>query len=142
LLCRGRRSRPSTRAGRVVADDALVTFETNRYSVPPGYAAQTVVVRAGLGDVHLEIYSQAGRRIARHRAGRSRRVHRAQGVRRKPNRPPGARGLADAARFRVQDTELAAVCAPGSSLFTAIFSMELAGLEPATSWVRSRRSPN
>jgi hypothetical protein len=24
----------------------------------------------------------------------------------------------------------------------AVFGMELAGLEPATSWVRSRRSPN
>ena len=28
------------------------------------------------------------------------------------------------------------------SLSRAFFGMELAGLEPATSWVRSRRSPN
>jgi Mu transposase-like protein len=54
-------------AERVVAGDALVAFESNRYSVPPSYAAQTVTVRARLGEMHLEIYSQAGRRIARHR---------------------------------------------------------------------------
>jgi hypothetical protein len=42
-------------AERVVADDALVAFESNRYSVPPGYATQIVTVRARLGDVHLEI---------------------------------------------------------------------------------------
>jgi hypothetical protein len=34
------------RAERVVADDALVAFESNRYSVAPSYAAQTVTVRA------------------------------------------------------------------------------------------------
>jgi transposase len=101
-------------AERVVADDALVAFESNRYSVPPGYAAQTVTVRARLGDVHLEIYSQAGRRIARHRrapngAGQvlrspehARLLEQAVLARfsttkqcpRKPNRPPGehARG--------------------------------------------------
>jgi hypothetical protein len=84
------------------------------YSVPPGYAAQTVTVRARLGDVHLEIYSQAGRRIARHRrapngAGQvlrspehARLLEQAVLARfsttkqcpRKPNRPPGehARG--------------------------------------------------
>ena len=36
-------------AERVVADDALVAFESNRYSVAPSYAAQTVTVRARLG---------------------------------------------------------------------------------------------
>jgi transposase len=111
------------RAARVVADDALVVFETNRYSVPPGYAAQTVTVRARLGDVHLEIYSQAGRRIARHRrapngAGQllrspehTRLLEQAvlagftsrKACLRKPNRPPGERALAEAARLRGQD---------------------------------------
>jgi transposase len=110
-------------AERVVADDALVAFETNRYSVPPGYAAQTVVVRARLGDMHLEIVSQAGRRIARHRrapngAGQvlrspehARLLEQAvlagftsrKACSRKPNRPPGDRALAEAARLRGQD---------------------------------------
>jgi transposase len=110
-------------AERVVADDALVAFESNRYSVPPGYAAQTVTVRARLGEVHLEIYSQAGRRIARHRrapngAGQVLRSPEharlleqavlagfttAKRCPRKPNRPPGERALAEAARLRGQD---------------------------------------
>ena len=107
-------------AERVVADGALVAFEANRYSVPPSYAAQTVTVRARLGDMHLEIYSQAGRRIARHRrapngAGQvvrspehARLLERAvldafttrQACPRKPNRPPGERALAEAALLR------------------------------------------
>jgi hypothetical protein len=110
-------------AERVVADDALVAFETNRYSVPPSHTAQTVVVRARLGDMHLEIYSQAGRRIARHRrapngAGQILRspehaslLEQAvldafttrKACPRKPNRPPGERALAEAARLRGQN---------------------------------------
>ena len=110
-------------AERVVADDALVAFESNRYSVPPGYAAQTVTVRARLADVHLEIYSQAGRRIARHRRapnGAGQVLRSPEHARlleqavlagftstkkcpRKPNRPPGERALAEAARLRGQD---------------------------------------
>jgi transposase len=112
-------------AERVVADDALVAFESNRYSVAPSYAAQTVTVRARLGDMHLEIYSQAGRRIARRRrapAG-ARQVVRSpehaqlleravldafttrKACPRKPNRPPGERALAEAARLRGQAPE-------------------------------------
>ena len=110
-------------AERVVADDALVAFECNRYSVPPSYAAQTVTVRARLGEMHLEIYSQAGRRIARHRrapngAGQivrspehAKLLKRAvldafttrKACPRKPNRPPGERALAEAARLRGQN---------------------------------------
>jgi transposase len=110
-------------AERVVADDALVAFESNRYSVPPGYATQTVTVRARLGDVHLEIYSQAGRRIARHRRapnGAGQILRSPEHARlleqavlagftttkkcpRKPNRPPGQAALAEAARLRGQD---------------------------------------
>jgi len=109
-------------AERVVADDALVAFESNRYSVPASYAAQTVTVRARLGDMHLEIYSLAGRRIARHRRAptgarqvvrspeHARLLERAvldaftsrQACPRKPNRPPGERALAEAARLRGQ----------------------------------------
>ncbi len=109
-------------AERVVAADALVAFESNRYSVPPGYAAQTVTVRARLGDVHLEIYSPAGRRIARHRrapSGAGQVLRSPEHARlleqavlgafttrtacpRKPNRPPGQQALAEAARLRGQ----------------------------------------
>jgi transposase len=52
---------------RVVSRTALVTFEGNRYSVSPGLAGQTVTVRACSGELALEIVSQAGRRVARHR---------------------------------------------------------------------------
>ena len=110
-------------AERVVADDALVAFESNRYSVAPSYARQTVTVRARLGEMHLEIYSQAGRRIARHRRapnGAGQIVRSPEHAKlleqavlgaftsrkacpRKPNRPPGERALAEAARLRGQD---------------------------------------
>jgi transposase len=110
-------------AERVVSNDALVAFESNRYSVAPSHVEQTVTVRARLGDMHLEIYSQAGRRIARHRrapagAGQILRspehaqlLERAvldaftsrKACPRKPNRPPGERALAEAARLRGQD---------------------------------------
>jgi transposase len=116
-------------AERVVADDALVAFESNRYSVSPSYAAQTVTVRAQLGDMHLEIYSLAGRRIARHRrapAGARQVVRSPEHARlleravldaftsrkacpRKPNRPPGERALAEAARLRGQAPEAVVV---------------------------------
>ncbi|MGO9791887.1 MAG: hypothetical protein ACLP8S_20995 [Solirubrobacteraceae bacterium] len=44
--------------------------------MPPGHAGATVEVRARLGELHLEIYTPAGHRIARHRralAGAARR---------------------------------------------------------------------
>jgi transposase len=48
---------------RVVANDLLVTFATNRYSVPLRYVGKTVTVLAGSG--RLEIFCQ-GHRIASH----------------------------------------------------------------------------
>jgi hypothetical protein len=54
-------------AERIVSRTAMVAFEGNRYSVPPGHIGQTVTVRARLGELHLEIMSASGRRIARHR---------------------------------------------------------------------------
>jgi transposase len=107
-------------AERVVSRDALVAFEGNRYSVPPGHAGASVTVRARLGELHLEIYSAAGRRIARHRralagAGQilrtedhSRLLEAAvldaftttKACPRKPNRPPGERAVAEAMRLR------------------------------------------
>ena len=110
------------REQRVVSREALVAFETNRYSVPPGHASATVEVRARLGELHLEIYTLAGHRIARHRralAGAEQTVrtpeHASKLERavldqfptskpcsRKPNRPPGDRALAEAAKLRGQ----------------------------------------
>jgi transposase len=108
---------------RIVARDALVAFEGNRYSVPPGHAGQTVTVRARLGEPHLEIYTAASRRIVRHRrapASAGQIVRTPEHARlletavldaftttkacpRKPNRPPGERALTEAARLRGQD---------------------------------------
>jgi len=53
------------REQRVVSREALVAFETNRYSVPPGHAGATVEVRARLGELHLEIYTLARTRRCR-----------------------------------------------------------------------------
>lgn len=108
------------REQRVVSREALVEFETNRYSVAPGHAGQTVEVRARLGELHLEIYSLAGRRIARHRralAGAAQTIRTPEHAQlleqavleqfttgkrcsRKPNRPPGEQARAEAARLR------------------------------------------
>ena len=108
------------REARVVSRAALVEFETNRYSVGPGHAGQTVEVRARLGELHLEIYTPAGHRIARHRralAGAQQTIRTpehasmleravleqfttARSCSRKPNRPPGERARAEAAKLR------------------------------------------
>ncbi|MGH2725768.1 MAG: Mu transposase domain-containing protein [Actinomycetota bacterium] len=101
---------------RSVTWAALVSFEGNRYSVPPQFVNARVSVRARLGDATIEIRSRSGTVIARHRrqprgAGVCARTneHRqalegavleqfttAPPCRRKPNRPPSeaARGIA------------------------------------------------
>jgi len=108
---------------RVVSRTAMVSFEGNRYSVPPGLVAQTVTVRARLGELQLEIISPAGRRIARHRrapAGAGQILQSAEHARlleaavfdafttekpcrRKQNRPPGQAAAAEAARLTGQE---------------------------------------
>jgi transposase len=108
------------REERVVSRDALVEFEANRCSVPPGHAGQTVEVRARLGELHVEIYTLAGHRIARHRralAGAGQTIRTPEHASmlecavleqfttskrcpRKPNRPPGERAQAEAAKLR------------------------------------------
>ncbi len=110
-------------AERVVADDALVAFESNRYSVPPGYAAQTSPSEPGSVTFTWRSTRRpaggsrgiAARRTApgRFSAARSTRRLLEQAVLagfttnkkcpRKPNRPPGERALAEAARLRGQD---------------------------------------
>ena len=107
------------REQRVVSREALVSFESNQYSVAPGHAGQTVEVRARLGELHLEIYTPAGRRIARHRralSGAGQTVRTEAHARalehavleqfttskrcpRKPNRPPRERARAEAAKL-------------------------------------------
>jgi transposase len=105
---------------RVVGRSAVVAFEGNRYSVSPGLVGQTVTVTARLGDLHLEILSPAGHRVARHRrapAGAGQLLRSPDHARmleqavleafttdrpcqRKPNRPPSEQALAEAARLR------------------------------------------
>lgn len=104
---------------RVVSRTAMVAFEGNRYSVPPGLVGQSVTVRARLGELHLEIVSPAGRRTARHRrapAGAGQILQSSEHARllkdavldafttekpcrSKQNRPPGKDALAAAARL-------------------------------------------
>jgi transposase len=52
---------------RRVSWSALVSFEGNRYSVPPQFVNARVTIRTRLGEGTLEIRSQAGTIIARHR---------------------------------------------------------------------------
>jgi len=108
---------------RVVGRSALVAFEGNHYSVAPGLVGQNVTVRARLGELHLELISAAGRRVARHRrapagAGQLLRSDEhalllEQAVlgafttdkpcRRKANRPPGDAALGHAAALAGRD---------------------------------------
>jgi transposase len=107
---------------RVVGRSALIAFEGNRYSVPPALVGQTVTVSARLGELHLEVLSAAGRRVARHRrapAGAGQLLRSDQHARlleqavldafttnkpcrRKANRPPGPAALTAAARLQGQ----------------------------------------
>jgi hypothetical protein len=52
---------------RIVASNALVSVDGNRYSVPPGVVGTEVTVRRRLGDDELVIISAAGTAIATHR---------------------------------------------------------------------------
>jgi len=105
---------------RVVSRTAMVAFEGNSYSVPPGLVGQSVTVQVRSGELHLEILSPAGRRVARHRrapAGAGQILQSSEHARlleravleafttakpcaRKQNRPPGEEALAAAARLR------------------------------------------
>lgn len=102
---------------RVVSAACLVSYEGNRYSVPPGLHGQRVTVRRRLGQHTVELVSQAGTVVASHRlapagAGALQRhqEHRValeqvvlnsltsqRPCRRKANRPPGQAALAAAA---------------------------------------------
>ena len=49
---------------RVCSRSALVTFETNQYSVPPGYASQPLIVRARVGEPQVRIVTAQGIKVA------------------------------------------------------------------------------
>lgn len=105
---------------RVVSRSALVAFEGNRYSVGPELAGHTVIVRARLGELRVEIRSGSGALCARHRraaAGAGQTIRSEAHARalerevlaqfstrracpRKANRPPGEAALAEAAKLR------------------------------------------
>ena len=102
---------------RVVSAACLVSYEGNRYSVPPGLHGQRVTIRRRLGVKQIEVVSAAGSVVATHRvapagAGALQRQpdHRVEleqvvlasltssrPCRRKANKPPGEAALAAAA---------------------------------------------
>jgi transposase len=104
---------------RVCSRSALVTFETNHYSVPPGYASQPLTVRARVGEPHLRILTATAIKVATHRrapAGAEQTVRTSEHAtaleravldafttqttcRRKTNRPPGRDALAELAKL-------------------------------------------
>jgi hypothetical protein len=104
---------------RKASRSALVPFDGNRYSVPPAQAGRTVTVLARVGDPQVRFVSAAGEIVATHRraprsGGQTIRSseHAAllekavlaafttdHACRRKDNRPPGPRALAELARL-------------------------------------------
>ncbi len=108
----------------------MVVFETNKYSVPPGYAGQTLAVRARVGEPHLRIVTATGIKVATHRrapTGAEQTIRTSEHAtqlekavldafttqttcRSKTNRPPGEAALAELAKLHgLADTELAPV---------------------------------
>ncbi len=104
---------------RVASRSALIAFETNLYSVPPGYAGQRLQLRTRVGEPHLRILTESGLKVATHRrasagAGQTIRTTEHAGqlkdavlaafttktsCGRKVNRPPGTGALAELARL-------------------------------------------
>lgn len=104
---------------RTIDRSALVAFDGNAYSVPPGLSGTEVLIRHRLGSATLEVITSTGRSLAFHRRvpggmGQVVRLpqHRvaleaavllafttAPPCRRKENRPPGAEARVEAARL-------------------------------------------
>jgi transposase len=57
----------SIEVARKVSWSALISYEGNRYSVPPGYVNDQVVVSRRMDEHSLEIRSMSGEVLARHR---------------------------------------------------------------------------
>jgi hypothetical protein len=109
----------TTEVERVVADNASVAYQGNRYSVPPGLSATTLVVRHRLSLPTIDVVAPSGAILVTHRlapAGSGALVrsteHRAaleaavlssfttaRPCDTKANRPPGHEALAEAARL-------------------------------------------
>lgn len=110
---------------RTVSAQALVAFEGNFYSVPPGHRGRRVLVRRQLGEQVIDIVTEAGITLARHRAeprgahviarqeahviALEHAVLAATGddrapCRRKKRVPPSAQARAEAARIRATRT--------------------------------------
>jgi Integrase core domain. len=107
---------------RVASRSALVLFETNKYSVPPGYARQPLTVRALVGEPHLRIVTATGIKVATHRRapnGAEQTIRTGEHAvqleravldafttkttcRSKTNRPPGDGALAELAKLHGQ----------------------------------------
>ena len=107
---------------RVASRSALVLFETNKYSVPPGYARQPLTVRALVGEPHLRIVTATGIKVATHRRapnGAEQTIRTSEHAvqleravldafttkttcRSKTNRPPGDGALAELAKLHGQ----------------------------------------
>src|SRR5450432_220316 len=104
---------------RVCSRSALVLFETNKYSVPPGYASQPLVLRARVGEPHRRIVTATGIKVATHRRaphGAEQTIRTSEhavqleravldafttqtSCRRKVNRPPGNGALAELSKL-------------------------------------------
>jgi transposase len=114
---------------RGASRSALVAFETNKYSVPPGYAGQPLILRARVGEPHLRILTSTGIKVATHRrapTGAKQTVRSSEhavaleravldafttqtACRSKINRPPGDQALAELARLHGQSNTVAPV---------------------------------
>lgn len=104
---------------RKASRSALVPFDGNKYSVPPAQAGRTVTVLTRVGDPIVRIVSAAGEIVSEHRraprsAGQTVRTpqHKAMleqavlaafttdhACRRKVNRPPGPKALAELSKL-------------------------------------------
>ena len=115
---------------RIASRSALVLFETNKYSVPPGYARQPLTVRARVGEPHLRIVTATGIKVATHRRAPNgaeqtvrtpeharssssgpcwTRSRRQTACRSKINRPPGKDALAELAKLHSHAETIAPV---------------------------------
>ncbi len=109
----------TTEVERIVADNASVAFSGNRYSVPPGLAGTTLLVRHRLSSPTIDVVAPSGAILVTHRlapAGSGALVrsveHKealeaavlsafttARPCDKKANRPPGREALEEAARL-------------------------------------------
>jgi transposase len=114
---------------RVCSRSALVLFETNKYSVPPGYAGQPLILRARVGEPHLRILTSTGIKVATHRrapTGAEQTIRSTEhavaleravldafttqtACRSKTNRPPGAGALAELSKLHGHSNTVAPV---------------------------------